>query len=150
MSLRQMLRQNRWSIQVNDFAVRNETGSIDRKEGWVTTYQNLLGNVQSTVTTSAKGKDDTIKTYNKVELESFYTIFHNYVNIIFNTNMRFLVHHNPTKKITFLTDGQVDLNIHKTDEIRIFEFVGIREPVGKRNKLGHFELYMKQIFRQSL
>ncbi|MBK9285001.1 MAG: hypothetical protein IPM51_11900 [Sphingobacteriaceae bacterium] len=149
MSLRKLLRLNRWSIQINDYAVRDDDGSLLRDEGWKTIYKNIFGHIQATVTTSAKGKDDTTKAFGKIELESYYTIFHNYDDIVFKTNMRILTHHNPTKLITFLPNGEVDFEIHKRDEIRVFEFLGSREAVGdRRNNLKHFELYLKQVFRQ--
>lgn len=151
MSLRRLVKLNKFTVETNRYALQMPDGSLDRKYSWIPIYLNVDGFMQATVTTSAKGKDDTTKEFNQVELESFYTIFHIRSDIIFNTDNRILMHRDPRKKLQFDVYGFPDLTVHSRSDIRIFEFIGAREPGGdRRAKLSHFELYLKEIFRQEI
>lgn len=142
MSLKQLLKWHYFSIQTNEFAGIGDSGAINRKDGWQLEHENLRCNLQATLSSTSKGRDDTIQKYGIKELEIYFTLFHNYDNIIFNENRRILVHRNPKLPVDII-NGKSD--------IRIMEFIGAREPVAIRARgLTLFECYLRQIFRQSL
>ena len=147
MSLRKLLRWHYWTLQTNDCATPDKSGAFDRRSSWLITNLNLRGNVQATATSSnAAGKDDTIILYGMREVLLFYTIFHNYDNIVFSPSNRILVHIDPRQKI----EANCNTIVTAKENIRVFEFLSAREPVALRGKKKLFELYIKQTYRQSL
>jgi len=139
MALKKLLKWHRFSLQTNEFVVKDDTGSLNRKDGWITTHENLHGHLQ--VARSNSRRDNTVDYYGIVEQEISHILFHNYASLDIKENYRILVNKSNPKFV--ISDFEVN------SEIRIFQFVGNREPVSLR-RLTLFELYLKEITRQSL
>ena len=146
MSLLSLLRWHKFTVQTNQYATQSETGSIQRKDAWITIENglNIRGHLQNTIESGRKGKDNTILEYGIRELELYWTIFHNHVflhELPIGTGHRILIHNNP----------RLSIDLSKPEFIRTFEVISAKEPVSLRQRgLTLFEVYLKQIFRQSI
>lgn len=144
MSLRTLLKWHKFTVQTNQYAAQSETGSIQRKDAWITLDNalNIHGHLQNTVEGGKRGKDNTILEYGIRELEIYWTIFHKH---------KFLAEIGPGHRILVHVDPRLPIDFNKPEDIRIFEVISPREPVALRQRnLTLFEVYLKQIFRQSL
>lgn len=146
MSLISLLKWHKFTVQTNEYAAQSVTGSIQRKDAWINVPNalNINGHLQNTIESGKRGKDNTILEYGIRELEIYWTIFHNHVflsEIPVDTGHRILVHKNPRSPI----------DLSKPEDIRVFEVISAKEPVSLRQRgLTLFEIYLKQIFRQSI
>jgi hypothetical protein len=146
MSLARMLRWHFFSVQTNEFATTDKTGALDRKHGHALILRNLQGQLQATLSSSSKGRNDTIQKYNLNELETYYTLYHRYTPDYhqFGPNCRILIHKDPRKQ---LSESEIN---GEAVNVRLFEFIGIREAVGLRVRFKLFEMYLKEIHRKTI
>lgn len=135
MSLHQLLRWHRFTVQTNEHAV-NQDGAIDRKGGWVTLYENLYGHLQA-----VEGKrSEEVLDYHIKEFEVKYILFHSHTKLFIRdiTSYRILTWIDPRKKINNYTD---------INNIRIFKGISAKEPVAIRGSKTIFEIYLEEVLR---
>lgn len=146
MSLRSLLKWHKFVVQTNQYIGQSETGSLQRKDGWITVPKSVEqewwhGQLQNTVE-GRQGRNNTVTEYGIRELELYWTIFHNHKE---------LATLSPAKRILININPKLSIDFTKPQDIRIFEVISAREPVALRERsLTLFEVYLKQIFRQSL
>lgn len=142
MSLKSLLNWHYFSLQSNAGIIKTDSGALERKGGFVTVpgLSNLRGHLQTTNTSTAKGRNDTVLDRRLKELETYHTLFHGYRNTEFNSGCRILVNVDPVLPVVE----------NDRTQTRIFEFIGNREPVRKPGGLVLFECYLKEINWQSL
>ncbi len=143
MSLKALLRWHYFTLQTSEFAGKDTSGAFNRKDSWLNEENgvNIKGHLQSTPTSSGRGKDDVITRFGKEEFEHYYTLFHNNTKLNISPDKRILVYKNPKKPI---------LDFNDKANIRTFLVIGVKEPVIIRGQKTIFEVYLKEIFRQSL
>jgi hypothetical protein len=141
-----MLKWHYFTVMSNEFAGKEESGAVQRKGGYVVKYLNLQGNLQATLVSSSKGRNDLITRYNLSEFETYYTLYHNLSpeSYEFGSDCRIIIHKNPKKQIT-------ENMIFSQDRLlRCYELIGMREPVALRSRLELYEMYLKEVHRWSL
>jgi hypothetical protein len=146
MSLKRLLKWHYFSVMTNEHVGKDSSGAVDRKNNYLPKWLNLQGNLQATLVSSSKGRDDVVKKYNLAEFETYYTIYHELPpeTYDFGTNNRILIHKNPKLQIT-------EAMIFSQDSlIRVYELIGVREPVALRTRLNLYEMYLRQVHRWSL
>lgn len=130
----------------NEHAGIDSSGAIQRKLSYLVKYPNLQGNLQATLVSSSKGRNDIVEKYNLAEFETYYTIYHKYnpEDYVIGTENRIYIRKDPRKQLTESMISSQDTRI------RSFQVIGCREPVAKRSSLEFYEMYLKEIFRVSL
>jgi hypothetical protein len=146
MSLRRLLKWHRFSVMSNEHAGKETSGAVARKSGYLIQHLNLYGNLQATLVSSSKGRNDIVEKYNIAEFETYYTIYHSYPSETydFGTDHRVIIHKNPKKPLT------QSMILSQDSLCRIFKVIGVREPVGKRSNLELYEMYLVQIHRVTI
>jgi hypothetical protein len=133
MSLLKLLNWHYFTVQTNE-GTANQDGALNRKDGWVSIYENLKGHLQA-----APGhRNEEVLDFHIKELEVRFILFHNYTNKEIKTNKRILTWVNPKLPISDYNDKV---------NIRIFNIVDIKEPVAIRGKKTLFELHLEEILR---
>ena len=69
MSLREFLKWHFFSVQTIEHAGRDKAGAIDRQNQWITTHENKRGHLQAQMSSTSRGRDDTVLTFGKPEFE---------------------------------------------------------------------------------
>lgn len=133
MSLIKLLNWHYFTIQTNEATI-NEGGALNRRDGWITLYENLKGHLQSI----PGHKNDESLDFHRKDLEIRYILWHNYTDKEIKTNKRILTWVNPKLPINNWDDKV---------NIRIFNIVSIKEPVALRGKKTLFELHLEEVLK---
>jgi len=142
MALKALLRWHYFTVQTIEAAPIDQGGAVNRSSaGYVTKYTDIKGHLQSTLTSSSKGRNDVVVKFGLREFEIYWTLYHNNIEIqnILNSGHRILIHKDPRKPLP----GDKTL-------IRIFEVISAREPVAIRGKKTLFEVYLKEVKHQKV
>jgi hypothetical protein len=146
MSLRRLLKWHYFTVMSNEHAQIDDSGGIDRKLGYVVKNLNLQGNLQATLVSSSKGRNDIVTKYNLAEFETYYTIYHKYspenLDYNFTPGNRVIINKNPRKQIT-----ENMINAEGSSSLRMFQVIGCREPVALRVRFEFYEMYLVEIHR---
>ncbi len=145
MSLRKLLKWHFFSVQTIEHAGRDQAGAVNRRDGWITTHENLNGHLQAQMSSTSKGRDDVIFDYGKPELEISHVLWHNNVALELSSQHRIIFNTNPERQIDFTT------TLTK-DNVFIMDVVSPREPVIKRRASSKtlFEIFLKKADRWTL